>query len=605
MRWKHGFFLICVCLPAIVLRAQLLFTELPVDMKLIPRGADNLGRFTVAGTSLQASKKFVRITLRNTTRQTTHVDKVLSLGTGGKFSIELSIPAAFEEYQLNVYSLDALGNEYLEEQVNRLVAGDYFIVGGQSNAAGSNGYDSLSMLYESTYKNTFCRSLGTLFEKAIAINWETAQPFLSAQQECVYHEPSAIYFENGCVATWPYRAMYEIAAHSAVPLCFVNAARGGTNIRYHLASHTPSDPTQLEKDGAEARPYDRTFYKLYHNKALEGVKGIIWYQGESDGDDSIEVAQRYTQQFQQLYQSWKTDYPNLQKVFVFQINTGCWGPYLALIREQQRRFPESFKDLVLMPAVGSSPGEKNSDGCHYNLQGNHKLAEIVYPLVLKHVYQLPLPEKNISAPMIRRVAYVSANRICLHFDQDIDAQQSEEYNLPVPGTVYLKDYFYHDGYLPLGVQQISISGNKLFLDLPDSLTKIKTITYLPNNNSDLPSVYLGPWIVNKWNTRLGAFSFYDFPVRRSVRGFDEDSLARPASYIHVYPSPADEQVQIELGDLHVEELRVIDLHGRECYRLKAQPTYTLPTAHLAAGLYTLLIYQAEGVWAHKFFIEHK
>src|SRR5690242_42082 len=114
-----------------VLRAQFIFYSIPAEMKLIPRDDDNIGRFEVSGKCFDPAKKYVRLRLGNA-KDTSIYDKTIKLDEESKFIVQLGIPAEFAEYKLVIYSYDLLGNQTLEKEVPGLVAGDYFIVSGQS-----------------------------------------------------------------------------------------------------------------------------------------------------------------------------------------------------------------------------------------------------------------------------------------------------------------------------------------------------------------------------------------------------------------------------------------------------------------------------------------
>lgn len=584
--------------------AQFIFSSIPAEMKLIPRDTDNIGRFELTGKCFDPAKRFARVLLYDTDNKKYLFDQTLKLDQDSKFSLQLGIPAVFAEHKLIIYSMDALGNQTLEKEVKGLVAGDYFIIEGQSNAAGSNGYDVRGFRYDSAYANKYCRSLGTLFERAEYIN-------LNLEADCRYYKPSALYFDNGCVAAWPYRLMFELCKKTGIPLCFMNSARGGSGITYHQASTTPSDPAKLQVRydtalGMTMKPYDRTYYKMMVNNVLHGLKGIIWYQGETDGNLTYEDARIYTERFAKLRASWKADYPKLQKIFAFQINTGCAGDYHALIRDQQRQWPDVFNDVVVLPSVGSSPEERNEDGCHYSLQGCEKLGELMSPVVLKHVYGFDYADEQIMGPSVKKASYVSASRICLEFDQDIAMQLSTEY--PNNRAAYLKDYFFKENYVRINVKDISIEGNKFFIDLEDTVEKINHITYLPNIYSEVGMTYMGPWIANKNNTRLGALSFYMLPVKRLNPPKVPDSTSRGQSYIRVWPSPADERVQIDISELEVTEMRLVDISGKILFEqeLNASQTKTeINTSVLQNGLYTLMFIQPKGIRAVKLLVKHE
>ncbi|MBL7932702.1 MAG: T9SS type A sorting domain-containing protein [Bacteroidia bacterium] len=560
-------------------------------MKLIPRDDDNMGRFVVAGKCFNPEKKYVRLLLHNAENDTYIYDKTIRLDEESKFSATLEIPAKFEEYKLIIYSYDEQGNQNLVKEVPGLVAGDYFLISGQSNAVGSNGYSEEGLRFDSTYANKYCRSLGTLYERAEYINWNLSM-------DCGYYKPSSIYFEHGCIASWPYRLMYELCKKTGVPLCFINSGKGGSSISYHMASNTPSDQSRLQvvndtSTGRVMRPYDRAYIKLLNNDVLRGIKGIVWYQGETDGNLTYEDAMDYTTRFGKLRESWKSDYPNLKKIFVFQLNTGCYGDYEYRIREQQRQWPLIFNDVLVLPTFGFDQYDKSTDGCHYTLKGANRLAEILYPVVLNEIYGFNYPRDQIMGPSIQKISYVSSSQLCLEFDMDIEAQLSTDFSYPYTGTTYLKDYFYKKSFEQLLIQDIHTQGNKLYLTMSNMFEKTDRLTYLPNILSKLQTGYMGPWIVNKNNPTLGALSFFEFPVG--------------GGYVNVFPSPADEFIEIRLFNKTIKEIRLYDLNGNLFVQIEPDPDKTkleIAVSQLEPGVYSLVFVLPESTIVKKVLVQH-
>lgn len=519
--------------------AQLSFDEIPADLQMFPRDKYSIGHFTVSGSSSNPAVKSVRMIVRQRNTSSVLYNKLQVLPKNGSFSFTVGIAAQLADYDLEMYSINQDGFEQLEKQVTQLVAGDFFIVSGQSNATGAFNSDSIGYQHDLLFGNPYCRTIGTIFQRAIGTDPATGFPLLTVEEDCKFRIASSLYYASGgmgCIGTWPMRILNRIVKEVGVPVCIINGAIGSSNIDYHLASQTPSDPANLRLNadpvsGQDPSTYDRLFRKLFVNNALGGVKGIFWYQGESDAVIDRETAETYNKRFAQLRQSWHLDYPNLEKIFVFQINTGCGGPYQGVIREQQRRMPGEFNDVIVLPTVGSGNEHRLNDGCHYSEKGYAKLGENMAPVVLKYLYHLNLDDKNILGPDIRRIYYSKSDQLCLTFNNEICIQQFKNDTL---GTIWLKDYFYNGAGKKISVTAISSASNNVYLQLEDSLEDIQRLTYLPGAFSDLTGLYTGPWILNKNNPELGALSFFEFPVEQ----FPTRSGAAQPDELVTYPNPA-------------------------------------------------------------------
>lgn len=584
--------------------AQLAFKDLPVHWQMIPRAADNRGHFRVSGNCTNTKISAVRISIRLNSNLSFIYDKLIPLENGG-FSADLSIPSALADYNLAVYSVDNTNKEVLEREVKELVAGDYFIVTGQSNATGAMGFSD-GASEDSIYANKYCRTIGTMFQKAVTLNANTHQPDFTLEQDCEYLKPSSIYYASdtiGCVGIWPLRVMNQVVKTMGIPICLLNGAMGSTELSYHFATHTPSDPNNLQvtQDSANhlfPSSYDRLFKKLYSHNAAEGIKAIFWYQGESDAVLSKQEAETYNERFARLRQSWKSDYPGLEKIFVFQINTGCGGEHVSIIREQQRELALQFNDVIVMPTVGSVQEDRAEDGCHYSKKGYQKLGENMAPAVLKYLYNVNLDKDLIMGPNIQKAYYSNRNEICLEFDIEVSIRQSQYFSHPNEGTTYLKDYFYKKDKRPLNLKSIRAEGKHIYLEPADSLVEITELTYLPDIFSKLLTIYMGPWILNKNNESLGALSFYNFTVQPFTSGFWsqlDDSLI-------VYPNPVKDFLVVRTKDKTIlTKLILQDVSGKKILEITdtEKSGSSIDLRGLQSGLYFLTCYSSKGILKRK------
>jgi hypothetical protein len=536
------------------LRSQLVFTSIPSDLQMIPRTSDNSGSFTLQGTCFTPSITGIRSVLRANSTSIVWQDAYSPLDGNGKFSTPHVVPAQLEDYDLEIYTVDIKNESVLQKTIKKLVAGDYFLVSGQSNAVAGAFANSQGHAEDSLYSNRYCRTIGTVFQLAAGA--------YSIEKDCEYKYPSSVYYiggDSGCVGIWPLRVMHEVVKKTGIPVCILNGAMGATSLLDQMPSHFPSDPLQLRytTDSAlniKARPYDRLFKKLYANQVIPGVKCILWYQGESDGTIGRDSAAIYLERFSKLRTGWKLDYPNLEKIFVFQVNEGCWGDNMGLVREQQRMLPEKLSDVHVMSTVGSYVEERSDDGCHYTHYGYDMLGEKMGPAVLKYLYHHDLKAEDIMPPNVKKVFFSASDEICIEFDKNVWVQSSQNYTYQTVTTAYIKDAFFKEGDTCIKLRDVSFNENKVYLKLEDTTRIINKLTYLPHLYTNIPTVYMGPWILNANNKKIGALSFFEFPVQQ----FPENNA------MMVYPNPCNDYVVIKCkGDVRIKNLKLWNASGRE------------------------------------------
>ena len=163
---------------------------------------------------------------------------------------------------------------------------------------------------------------------------------------------------------------------------------------------------------------------------------------------------------------WKTDFPNVQNYYVYQIwpdscSMGGRNGSGDMLREKQRTLPQLFSNMSILSTLGVRP----PGGCHFPLVGWAEFARLIQPVIERDHYG-KVPAASVTAPNLNRAAYAGAamDTITLEFDQ------------PVVWNETLAGQFYLDGEKDK-VASGSVTGNVLTLKLkePSSATKI---TYL-------------------------------------------------------------------------------------------------------------------------------
>ena len=335
--------------------------------------------------------------------------------------------------------------ESVVQTVSNLVCGDAYLIEGQSNAlATDTGEKSPPVTSE------WIRSYGSPSGKADGARanlW--CYPVWKAQKG-----------EKAELGYWGMELAKRLLDSQKIPIFIINGAVGGTRIDQHQRSESnPADLTTI---------YGRMLWRIQQARLTHGIRGVLWHQGEadqgSDGPTGGYGWETYQQYFVDMSAGWKTDFPNVQHYYLFQIwPNACsqGGGHGDMLREVQRTLPGLYSNMDIMTTVGIKP----PGGCHYPLAGWAEFARLMQPLIERDFYGKK-PAASITPPNLKKVSYTSIKKdsITLEFDQ------------PVVWTDSLTSQFYFDD-AKEKVASGSVSGNVITLILKASSTA-KKMSYL-------------------------------------------------------------------------------------------------------------------------------
>ncbi|MFO0864998.1 MAG: sialate O-acetylesterase [Gemmataceae bacterium] len=281
-----------------------------------------------------------------------------------------------------------------------------------------------------------------------------------------------------------------VETHKA-PVCFINGAVGGTRIDQHQRSSAgPEDATTI---------YGRLLGRVRQAKLTHGIRAVIWHQGENDqGADGPTGGygwETYRQYFIDLAAAWKTDYPNIQHYYVFQI----WPKSCAMgihgsdnrLREVQRQLPTAFSNLSIMSTLGIEP----PGGCHFPAAGYAEFARLLCPLIERDIYGKK-PATIITPPNLKRASFRNEGQdeIELEFDQAI------RWDPKLASQLYLDGA---GGKIASG----SVVDSTLILKLT-AATDARAVTYLDSAAWNQSNLLRGA-------NGLAALTFCEVPIRRN------------------------------------------------------------------------------------------
>lgn len=183
--------------------------------------------------------------------------QTIASGVTSHFTGTLNAPDGFGALEIR-----GVGNTTQTATVNSVGVGDVYVIAGQSNASGRG------------WNNQVVTASGALM-LANDYRWKLLSDPVDANVspvDSVNSDAAA----GGSV--WPLLAQHFIDSEG-VPIAFIPTARGGTSITAWQPGADHQDRTTL---------YGAMVYRAL--QVQNGVKGVLWWQGEQDAFDSMDQA---------------------------------------------------------------------------------------------------------------------------------------------------------------------------------------------------------------------------------------------------------------------------------------------------------------------------
>jgi hypothetical protein len=428
-------------------------TEIPQDRKLIPR--DSSGGATAAVAGQVTDPGVNRVELRVTGNGQT---QTFTAAASAPFRFTPRIMAGLFEY---TFELRAIGPAIDRVVARRegIVSGDVYVVQGQSNAEAAKRSGAANV-EESPYLRSFGSS--------------SSNSAISGADRVWHYATGDVTQQSGSVGQWAIRMGRRIVDTYKVPVALFNGSHGGQPISFFQRNDTtPNDLTTN---------YGRLRSRLQASGVLSRVKGVLWYQGEADGDN----ASVHVSGFTSLLQDWRTEFGTAtggSKYFVYQVRTSpCSNTTTINLREAQRELGDTHGVTLL-----STNGLSGHDGCHYNyVDGYREMGDHTFAVLARDLYggpsagvAPPNPSSVTKSGTTLRVKLRSTDALT------VDAGVAANFRL-VGSTVTVTSVVYQTG----GTLQLTLSGT------PTGATALVYQGHLGT----------GPWITNATGTGLLAFS---------------------------------------------------------------------------------------------------
>jgi hypothetical protein len=455
------------------------FHQLPQDYQLYPRDANNEANVPVSGEIKEGGYQYLSfvISRENATHAYLRTPVQYDDKGVGRFSTSIKIKAELANYGLKVYAKRATDSLLIVGR-EKFVAGDAFVVMGQSNSTG---------FFQEKDTSNFCRTFGVITGTLNTEAYNASDTLWSLSNTSGKTNVGAMGLE----------IQKRLSEASGVPNCLINGGFHWSSAEAH-AIRNPDNPQDLHT------AYGRMLYRVKKSGAEKAVKAFIYRQGESEAYHEGGAWDVY---FDKLYQNVKKDIPAIKKTYVFQIDIIYYPSFTgAELREYQRNLPNRYPDVRTLATVGT----QQFDGLHYGREGNKQGGFEVSRLISRDFYGLT-DTLNIDSPNLKKAFFKTPekNELVLVFDDFQDLVYPEPIHPNANLTLTLEQFFQMDGWG--SVKSGKAENNRVYLTL-NQPAQVTELSYLPPYLQEGGDYYPfnGPFIKNVKGMR--AFTFYKVPV---------------------------------------------------------------------------------------------
>ncbi|NIJ55966.1 sialate O-acetylesterase [Dyadobacter arcticus] len=459
---------------------SVVFSNLPKDNQLYAREDDNKAEVPISGViEIAGFDHFSVVTYRNKERVDYNKSVLAYAGkTSTTFDMKPKITAEMADYDFEIYACK-LTDSVLIVKRTEIVAGDFYVISGQSNA---------SAIHFGAWGSKYARTIARIPDNNPAV-----LPGDTLWIQSSWSWPYA--------GAWGTELQKSILDNYGIPTCVINGALSGSFITAHN-----------NRDAKD--PGSPTLYGLLYSRIRvakpKRIKAFFWYQGEQE---AIENISNYGQEYDKLFKYWQMDYPQVEKFVVVQIPVLFTDFYGAgTIREFQRKTKYVYPKTEHFSASGL-PG---FDGIHYDRPGYEELAHRFFRF-LDPMFYRSTDTSNVACPDIQKVFYATDKKdeITLLFEKGQNLVWPKDTLVEdVNGTKFLKslkEQFFFDGdeSKPAGISSGEAQGNRVTLKLAAS-SSAKKLNYLPAYKGEKVRIYYGPFLKNARG--LAAFSFQEVAI---------------------------------------------------------------------------------------------
>ena len=455
---KKIFVLFCHILFILHAQGQIDYASSPKNMQLYPRDPmTNLGEVIFSGKVTESDVDSIVIRCLRTDGKEQLKSAFIDETNDNGFNVHFNIEAITENHHFSIFLRK---NDVLQlvDSVKNVVAGDVYIIQGQSNAQAVM-FNGDANVWQDSFVRSFGNPHPTQFNDA---NWYLAEGNRG--------------FVAGSVGQIGMRLGRFLRDSLDIPIAIMNGAHGGRIIEFF--QRNDQDPFD------ESTNYGRLLIRLRNAGLIDNIRSILFYQGESDGAR----AEIHKSLFEALYADWNEDLKPLESFYVMQVREGCGRPSLQL-RDYQREFENYLPRLTSITANGVP----SHDGCHYAFTGYTRIAQKVYYHIMRDIYDFPNPQRDIR-PFRAWYSNDTNSEITFETDHKMDELTAEAGS----GA----DFDISSG--ANFVTRVSATGNQLILTLNTGISDSLASLGYNGHAGD------GRWILNQFGN--GMFSFNEIRI---------------------------------------------------------------------------------------------
>ena len=463
------------------------FSQIPQDFQLFARNENNMGAIPIVGTIQDKGWKTVSILVyRDNKLFGYHKVKVQINSREDSFSANPTIKSEKAEYNIFIYASRNDKDSVLITSRKNIVAGDFYVIYGDSNGNTQNVIDYYS---ENKYTRTFGR-----------YNQDTQKDYLSKDTTWSVNEN---YFIPR-VGAWGTMLQEMITDKYGIPVCIITG--GGPGMYLDLL---------MDREGTGLNPggvYNSFGYRIKKSGLINNIKGFFFWHGVYELFSKPNPIE-YDSKLKKLMGYFQKDFPNVQQYIVFQsgiVRFGLNENAGASIRESQRSLAHLFPKVIPYAVEGLL----GYDGVHYTKQGYANCASEMLNII-EPIFYSKVSNSSSLSPNPQKVFYTdnSHQSIKMVFQENQQIVLGHDTTIRSNGqnvNLSLKKNFFQDENFSKSIDIQEIINNKNTIIISSQVGyKAKKLSYLPPFHGayaeDFP-IFLGPYIKNNLQKRALAFN---------------------------------------------------------------------------------------------------
>ena len=392
------------------------------------------------------------------------------------FNFQISIDS-----ELSKYSLEILTNKNGSQQqisiVTDIVAGDVFVIQGQSNATALS-YNGSSNSYLSDFIRVFSGGHRTSSGLLSDLLWH-------------YGQGDGNEDSSGNTGQWGLVLAKKIIDELQIPIAIFNGADGGKPISFF---QRPAD-----YQSSTSSNYGKLYYRLNKTGLKDSVRAILWSQGEADSFSNGLSTSAYKIAFNGLKNSWLDDYQSVQKIFIFQTrdcDCGTISSGRKDIKEAQRQLAEDYSNIYIMGTSGISV---HSDNCHFPFSNGYELfGQRIFKPLMKSIYDFNYASE-IDPPLILSASLTQNQTLVIETSSSNLIAGSNNY-LQLLGKI--QDDFVLTNANGVSINSFQVQGGSLILGLNGDAGTSAKISFIGKHSETSNN------IINSEGLELVCFSDY-------------------------------------------------------------------------------------------------